>query len=139
MVREKGPIYCLCSLLVSLRELLFEFYSFCSRIKMLCKNSLRRYGIALAALYEKEKQRYPNIDIETQARMFSIRKLLTIHLVASLTDLHLLTERICLLKALCPSKAGEFLHTPDHSRRADACTKERESTTSHIHLSCEDA
>jgi hypothetical protein len=55
MVDEKDPIYFLRSLLVSLRELWFEFYSFCGRIKTLYKNSLRRYGIALGTLYDKEK------------------------------------------------------------------------------------
>jgi hypothetical protein len=105
MVCEKGLIYCLRSLLVSPRELWFEFYSLCGRMRMLCKNSLRRYGIARGALYDKEKQRYPKIDIATQSRMLSIQKLLTIHPVASLTDFRLVSESICLLTALCPCKA----------------------------------
>jgi hypothetical protein len=71
--------------------------------------------------------------------MLSIRKLLTIHLVASLTDLCLLAERICRLEAPCPSKAKEFVDNPDHSHHADVCTTERESTTNHIRLPCEDS
>jgi hypothetical protein len=104
---------------------------------MLHKNSLRRYGIAPGSFYDKEKERCPNIDIETQSRMSRSQKLLTIHLVASLTDLRLRTERIFLLEVLCPSKARESAGNPDHSDHGDACTTERESTTNRIHLSCE--
>jgi hypothetical protein len=137
MVDEKDPIYFLRPLLVSLRELWFEFYSFCGHIKTLYKNSLRRYGIALGVLCDKEKERYPNIDIETRSRMLSSQKLLTIHQVASLTDLSLLAEIISPLEALCPSKAKVFVDNPDRSHHGGACTTERESTTNRIHLSCE--
>jgi len=137
MVDEKDPIYFLRPLLVSLRELWFEFYSFCGHIKTLYKNSLRRYGIALGVLCDKEKERYPNIDIETQSRMSRSQKLLTIRLVASLTDLRLRTERIFLLEVLCPSKVRGSVGNPDHSDHAGVCTTERESTTNHIQLSFE--
>ena len=137
MVDEKDPIYFLRPLLVSLRELWFEFYSFCGHIKTLYKNSLRRYGIALGVLCDKEKERYPNIDIETQSRMSRSQKLLTIRLVASLTDLRLRTERIFLLEVLCPSKVRGSVGNPDHSDHAGVCTTERESTTNRIRLSCE--
>ncbi len=136
-IREKGLIYCLRSLRVSPRELWFEFCSSCSRTKMQYRNSLRRCGIALGALYDKEEQRYRKIDIDTQSRMLRIRKSLTIHLVASLRDLRLRTESICLLNVLCPSKARESVGNLDHTDHGDACTTERESTTSRIHLSWE--
>jgi hypothetical protein len=137
MIREKGLIYCLRSLLVSLRELWFEFCSSHSRTKMQCRSSLRRCETAPGAQYDKEEQRYPKIDIETRSRMLRIRKSQTIHQVANWGDSRLRTESICLLEVLCRSKARESAGSPDHTDHGDACTTERESTTSRIHLSCE--
>jgi len=83
MIREIGLVYCLRSLPVSLRKLWFEFCSSHIRTKMQYRNSLRRCEIAPGAVYDKEEQRYPNTDIETQSRMLRIRKSLTIHPVAN--------------------------------------------------------
>ena len=88
-------------------------------------------------MYDKEEQRYPNIDIETQSRKLRIRKSLTIHQVANWGDPRLRTESICLLEVPCPSKATESVGSPDQTNRGDACTTERESTTNRIRLSCE--
>ena len=137
MIREKGLVYCLRSLPVSLRKLCFEFCSSHSRTRMQYRNSLRRCGIAPDALYDREEQRYPKIDIQTQSRMLRIRKSLTIHQVANWGDPRLRTESICLREVLCPSKATESAGNPDHTAHGDACTTERESTTNRIHLSCE--
>ena len=69
--------------------------------------------------------------------MLRIRKSLTIHQAANWGDSRLRTESIYLRNVLCPSKATESAGNPDHTAHGDAYTKERESTTNRIHLSCE--
>ena len=109
-------------LLVFPRALWLELCSFYSRIGILYKNNLPHCGIDLGAIYERDCNGYLRKNIETQSRILSTRKLLSIHPAASYTDFHLLSLSLRLPKSLYQKTASELGGNSDHRKPEDAYT-----------------
>jgi hypothetical protein len=79
---------------IYLRTIWREVCNVRHRIALLHKNKLHRYGICLETALERHRRTHHQQYNYRQARMRSIRTLLTIHPGATLVDLHLLLQTI---------------------------------------------